>query len=77
MITLEVAHRNIGAKVRYIAPQSPETKAREGVITSANDSFIFVRYVWQHATASGIGCYPRDLVFINYEHEIESEMVGR
>lgn len=64
MITFDEAREQIGARVRYTAPQSPETKSRDGEITSVNDGFIFVHYDWQRTDANGIATRPQDLVLI-------------
>ena len=67
VITLDEARGKVGARVRYTAPQTPETKTRDGVITSVNDHFIFVRYDWQQRDAQGQACRDRDLVLIDVE----------
>jgi hypothetical protein len=64
-MTYDEARRKVGARVRYTAPQTPETYSRDGVITSINGSFVFVHYDWQHPEAGGVATRPRDLVFID------------
>ena len=64
-MNINQAREQVGARVRYIAPQSPETKSRDGVITSVNDSFIFVHYDYQQSDASGQATRPIDLVLID------------
>ena len=57
MITLESAAEHIGAKVIYDSGHGLE----EGVITSVNKTYVFVRYGSHvHSTAT----YPADLTFL-------------
>lgn len=65
MITLDQAREQVGARVRYTAPQTPETRSRDGVITSVGYEVIFVRFQWQQPNAYGLACYPRNLVLID------------
>lgn len=55
-MTLDEARERIGLKVIYRSPGNP--LAEEGVITSVNDSFVFVRYGSQ---AGSQATYPADL----------------
>ena len=61
MISLETAKKNIGNKVLYYVRGNRDLIPEEGVITSANDMFIFVRYGSDtHSKATN----PEDLFFI-------------
>ena len=57
MITLECAAEHVGAKVIYDSGHGLE----EGVITSVNKTYVFVRYDGQTASRA---TYPSDLTFL-------------
>lgn len=58
-MTLGEARQNIGAAVVYTVPHSE--KFEDGVITSANDRFVFVRYTGDtHAKAT----HPANLALL-------------
>jgi hypothetical protein len=58
-MTLEEAKERIGHKVAYVQPGAP--RLEEGVITSVNKTFVFVRY---GADMGSKATRPEDLVTV-------------
>lgn len=56
LVTLDEAKRSIGSGVVYVRT------GEEGVITSTNNSFVFVRY---STFGDGIATHPHDLTLIS------------
>jgi hypothetical protein len=66
-MNLEDAKKNIGRGVVYQAyPGAPE---EDGVITSVNDSYVFVHYRRQYSGSAGQATNPKDLRFIGGQNE--------
>jgi hypothetical protein len=59
-LTLDLARQNIGRRVLYTPPQRLGRPVEPGVITSVNDTFVFVLYQGsKHSAATR----PEDLEF--------------
>lgn len=62
-MTIEQARDAVGRKVVYRAEyQTPREPGEEGVITSVNSQYVFVRY---GAKAGSQATYPRNLELIS------------
>jgi hypothetical protein len=63
-MTLEQARENIGRIVVY-KKQWHNGKMEQGIITSVNDKYAFVRYDYQMQDSSGQATDPKDLELLN------------
>jgi hypothetical protein len=68
-MTIDEAKQSIGRKVIYRPSHSHAPVSEEGVITSVNDTYVFVRYGSQTTSAA---TYPRDLSLLAREGEQSS-----
>jgi hypothetical protein len=62
MVTLEEARRTVGDGMTYCPTRGKtRTPLDDGVVTSVNDTYVFVRFTVQ---GGGVACYPEDLEWL-------------
>ena len=65
---IKPTEQDIGRAVVYLGRVN-RTRWLDGVITSFNDEYVFVRYVGQHPSADGQGTRREDLKWMLIDRE--------